>query len=86
MHLRYPPIMKPGPLADILERAESWPAHVQDELADFARELEAGVNGDSYHPTPEELAGIDRGLRAADAGRFASDDEVASVFARYRGK
>jgi predicted transcriptional regulator len=77
--------MKQNPLADILERAESWPAHVRDELADFARELEAGVNGDAYQPTLDELAGIDRGLRAADDGRFANDDDVAAVFAKYRG-
>jgi hypothetical protein len=78
--------MTSRPLADILARAESWPAHVQDELEDFARELEAGVNGGAYHPTPVEIAGIDRGLRAADAGRFASKGDVEAVFAKYRGK
>lgn len=37
-----------------------------------------------YHATPEELAGIDRGLDDARAGRFAADAEVAAVFAKYR--
>lgn len=78
--------MKTKPLAEILERVETWPPHVQDELADFARELEAGVNGDAYYPTPEELAGIDRGLEAAAAGRFASEAEVETVFAKFRGQ
>jgi hypothetical protein len=78
--------MTSKPLADILARAESWPAHVQDELADFARELDAGVNGDAYYPTPDELAGIDRGLRAAEAGRFASEKDVEAVFAKHRSK
>jgi predicted transcriptional regulator len=73
-------------LADILASAESWPVHVQDELAEFACELDAGVNGDAYHSTPDELAGIDRGLRDAAAGRFASDDDVEAVFAKYRSK
>jgi hypothetical protein len=78
--------MKTKPLAEILERVEMWPPHVQDELADFARELEAGVNGDAYHPTPEELTGIDRGLDAAAAGRFASETDVEAIFAKFRGK
>jgi hypothetical protein len=47
--------MKTKPVADILERAETWPPHVQDELAAYTRELEAGVNGDAYQPTPEGL-------------------------------
>jgi hypothetical protein len=38
-----------------------------------------------YEPTPEELAGIDRGLRAAADGRFATDQQVEAVFAKFRG-
>jgi hypothetical protein len=78
--------MKTKPLADVLERVETWPAHVQDELAAFARELDAGVRGDAYQPTPEELAGIDRGLQDAAAGRFASAADVDAVFAKFQGK
>ena len=77
--------MKTKPLTDILERVETWPPHVQDELAAFARELEAGVQGQAYHPTADELAGIDRGLRSANAGRFAADADVEAVFAKFRG-
>ncbi|WP_415914828.1 hypothetical protein [Rhodopseudomonas palustris] len=40
--------MKTKPLADILERVESWPPDLQDELAAFARELDAGANGPDY--------------------------------------
>ena len=78
--------MKTKPLADILERVEAWPSHVQNELAAFARELDAGVNDIEYQPTPEELAGIERGLRDAEAGRFASDAQVEAAFARFRGQ
>jgi hypothetical protein len=77
--------MKTKPLTDILERVETWPPHVQDELAAYARELEAGVKGDVYQPTPEELAGIDRGLQDANAGRFASEADVDAAFAKFRG-
>jgi hypothetical protein len=82
--MRYAPAMKTSPLAEILTRAERWPPHLQNELADFARELEAGVNGGAYHPTLAQLAGIDRGLRTAEAGRFASDDAVEAVLVKHR--
>ena len=78
--------MTSKPLAEIFQLAETWPRHLQDELAAFARELDAGANGEVYDPTPEELAGIDRGLRAADAGRFASAADVEAVFAKFRGR
>ena len=71
-------------LKDILIRAESWPEAAQDELTEVAREIEAALAGGVYHPTPEELAGIDRGLKAAAEGRFATDAEVEAVFAKHR--
>jgi predicted transcriptional regulator len=36
-----------------------------------------------YKATTEELEGIDRGLKAAREGRFASDEEVAAVLAKH---
>ena len=36
-----------------------------------------------YVPTPEELAGIDRGIRAAEDGRFATTEEVEATFAKF---
>ena len=73
-------------LEDVMQLAESWPESAQRELADLAREIDAGLSDGVYHPTPEELAGIDRGLRDAKAGRFASAEEVEAVFAKYRPK
>jgi predicted transcriptional regulator len=78
--------MKTKRLAEALERVERWPTHAQDELAEIADEIDAGLNGDLYHATPEELAAIDRGLRDAAEGRFATDEEVEAVFAKFRGK
>lgn len=81
--------MKTKPLTEILEPVEFWPPHVQEELAACARELDAEGNGRDYQPTPEELAGIDRGLRDAAAGRFASDAQVAGRspgFAIHEGR
>jgi len=73
-------------LEDVMQLAESWPESAQRELADLAREIDAGLTGRVYHPTPEELAGVDRGLRDAEAGRFASAEGVEAVFAKYRPK
>jgi hypothetical protein len=78
--------MKIKKLTEVPERVEAWPPHVQNELAEFALELDAGFKGGAYEPTPEELAGIDRGLRAAAEGRFASDQQVEAAFAKFRGK
>ncbi|HEX4042543.1 MAG TPA: hypothetical protein VHY10_12645 [Xanthobacteraceae bacterium] len=76
--------MKTKRLTEILERVERWPPHAQDELADIARDMEQGLNGGDYEPTESELAGIDRGLRDADQGRFAAEAEVEAVFAKFR--
>ncbi len=80
------PAMKTKKLTEVLERVEAWPPHIQNELAEFALELDAGFKDGEYEPTSEELAGIDRGLRAAAEGRFATDQQVDAVFAKFRGK
>jgi predicted transcriptional regulator len=74
--------MKTKLLTEILERVEGWPAHAQDELAKVARDIEQSLNGGDYEPTEAELAGIDRGLRDAEQGRFATDAAVEVAFAK----
>jgi predicted transcriptional regulator len=76
--------MKTKMLAEVLERVEAWPAHAQDQLADIALEIEASLAAGEYEPTAEELTGIDRGLRDAEQGRFATDAEVEATFAKFR--
>ena len=71
-------------LKDVLTRVERWPESAQDELAEIALAIDADLKG-AYQPTAEELAGIRRGLRAADAGRFATE-EVTAVFAKFHRK
>lgn len=78
--------MKTKKLTEVLERVEAWPPDAQNELAEFALELDAGFKAGEYEPTPEELAGIDRGLRDAAEGRFAGDRQVETVLAKLRGK
>jgi predicted transcriptional regulator len=76
--------MKTKLLTDVLERVETWPAHAQDQLAEIALDIDATLKDGTYEPTPEELEGIDRGLRDAAEGRFASDEEVEAAFAKFR--
>jgi predicted transcriptional regulator len=72
-------------LKEAMQRVETWPERAQEELAEIALEMDASLKGGKYHATPEELAGIDRGLKAAREGRFATDQEVEAVFAKHCG-
>ena len=71
-------------LHDALKQAETWPIEAQEELAVIAREMDAGLQGGVYHATTDEIAGIERGLSDARAGRFADDADVAAVLAKHR--
>ncbi len=71
-------------LQEMMQRAESWPEAAQAELAQIAREIDAGLSAGLYHPTAAEREGITRGLSDARAGRFASDDEVRGVLEKRR--
>ena len=76
--------MRADILKDIVALMETWPVAAQEELAGIARAMDDALKGGMYHATPEELAGIDRGLASARAGRFATDAEVAALFEKYR--
>jgi len=71
-------------LKEAMERVESWPQDAQEELAEIAFEIDARLKGGKYRATPEELAGIDRGIKAVREGRLATDAEVEAVFAKHR--
>jgi len=71
-------------LKDALKRVEAWPDHAQDMLAELALAIDQDLRSGKYRATPTELAGIDRGIKAADEGRFATDEEVEAVLAKYR--
>jgi hypothetical protein len=67
----------------MLEQVESWPEEDQEELAQFAREIEARRNG-VYHAKPEELAAIDEALGQVARGEVASKEEIEAAFATFR--
>jgi predicted transcriptional regulator len=71
---------------ELLRRVQSWPENAQQELAQVALEIEAELSRGHYHATPDELAGIDRGLSDVANGGFVSDERVEAVFAKHRRK
>ena len=70
-------------LQEVLKLAETWPEEAQEELAEAALEIAAGLEG-QYHASDEELVGIDRGLDDVRVDRFATDEEVKAVFSKFR--
>jgi predicted transcriptional regulator len=66
---------------DLLERVDSWPQEDQDELAEFAREIEARRSG-VYVVDREEEAAIREGLAQLDRGEWVSEDAMRSFWRR----
>jgi hypothetical protein len=63
----------------LLEQVASWPQEDQDELAEYARDIEARRSG-VYRATPDELKAIDE----ADRSGVATDEEVEAAFRSFR--
>ena len=68
----------------LLERVEAWPAQDQEELAEYAREIDARRTG-VYSATPEELAAIDEALGQVARGEVSSNEEIEAAFAKFSG-
>ena len=68
----------------LLEQVESWPEEDQEELAEYAREIEARRTG-VYRMSDEERAAMRRGLAEADRGEFVPDEVVAEADKRHEG-
>jgi predicted transcriptional regulator len=67
----------------LLDRVAAWPEEAQEELIDAIRYIEARQSG-VYVLSDDERAAVERGLEEAGQGKFATDEEVAAVFDRYR--
>jgi hypothetical protein len=66
----------------LLEQVESWPEEDQEELAEYAREIEARRTG-TYTMSDDERIAVRRGLAQADRGEFVADDVVAEADKRH---
>ncbi len=69
--------------AAVLDRAKSWPSEQLKEAVEILLALESRAKG-VYRLSDDERADVLRGLEEADRGEFATDEEVAAVFNRYR--
>ena len=70
-------------LKDVLEYAATWPIEDQNELAEYAREIEARRSG-VYTMSDDERAAVSRGLAEADHGEFVADETVAEADKRHQ--
>jgi hypothetical protein len=69
-------------LKEVIEQAVTWPQRDQEELAEYAREIQARRTG-VYVMSDEERAAVRRGLAQADRGEFVSDEVVAEADKRH---
>jgi predicted transcriptional regulator len=69
-------------LLDVMELAAAWPREDQDELAEYAREIEARRTG-VYTMSDNERMAVAKGLAQADRGEFVADELVAEADKRY---
>jgi len=63
----------------LLEQVDSWPLEDQEELAEYARDIEARRSG-VYRATPAELQVIDEAERSG----VATEEEVEAAFRAFR--
>ena len=70
-------------LQDALKRAEHWPCEDQEELLEYAREIEARRTG-VYGMSEGERAAVHEGLAEADRGEFVPDDATAKADKRHQ--
>ena len=67
----------------IFVRVRGWSEERQEKAAEMLLAIEAVPDG-VYVLSDEERRGVARGLEDARNGRFASDEEVAALFSRYK--
>lgn len=70
-------------LETLFDQIRALPPEKLEELAEIVEWMDP--NADFFEVPEEAWPGIKRGLADAEAGRFASDEEVAAVFAKARG-
>ncbi len=71
-------------LKEVIEHAATWPQEDQEELAEYAREIEARRTG-IYTMSDDERAAVAKGLAEADRGEFVSDERIAEADKRHEG-
>jgi predicted transcriptional regulator len=79
----YTNIMIAKVLKDILTCVESRPERAREEAAASLQAIEKELR-EPYELTEDDKKAINCGLEAVREGKIATDEEVESVFAKYR--
>jgi hypothetical protein len=69
-------------LEELMKKGEKWPSEDQEELAQFAREIEARRTG-VYVMSDAERVAVREGLTQADRGEFVPDGVVTKADKRH---
>ena len=69
-------------LKEVVEHAENWPEADQEELAEYARDIEARRAG-VYVMTDDERAAVSEGLDQAQRAELVSDAEMKTFWKRH---
>jgi predicted transcriptional regulator len=67
----------------VLERVQSWPIEDQEELAEFALEIESRRSG-VYRLSEAERTAVRAGMEAARRGDFATEEEIEAFYQLHR--
>jgi hypothetical protein len=68
----------------LVNRIQTWPAEKQQLAYDLLTWIEAKDEDDASDLTAEDWADLEEGLAEADRGEFASEEELKTLFDRYR--
>jgi hypothetical protein len=74
--------MTPKTFKDVMDHASTWPREDQEELVEYAREIEARRTG-LYTLSDEERISVEKGIAQADRGEFVSDELVSEADKRH---
>jgi predicted transcriptional regulator len=69
----------------VLDRVRTWPPERQEDAVRVLLQMEA-AGTEVYQLSEDERTEIELSIAEADRGEFATDEEVAEVFDRYRRK
>ncbi len=69
---------------ELVDKVNAIPEDLIDEVGAVVDEVLAAHREPPYRPTPEESEGIERGIRAANEGRYATQQQVDEVLAKFR--
>ncbi len=74
-------------MTNLMEKAlaavRNWPSERQDEAAELLLAMDR-LGGQTFRANDDELRAIDEALSQTNRGEFATDEDVAAAFARFR--